>query len=97
MKQRESTGGQSGVSIEELSTFMSQAVLKFAQVRGQWVQAGGYQSRGETGTTYTLVCMPLNISEADLQETSHQITPVANPRLPLLIKESEAVLKEWRQ
>ena len=97
MKQRESTGSQSGVSVQELSTFMSQAVLKLAQVRGQWTNPGGYSSRGEPGTTYTLVCMPLNVSTAELQESAHEITPVANPRLPLLIQESETVLKGWRQ
>ena len=97
MKQKESSTGQSGVSVEELSTFMSQAVLKLAQVRGQWVNPGGYPARGEVGTTYTLVCMPLNVSTAELEDSAHRLTPVANPRLPLLIKESEAVLKEWRQ
>ena len=97
MKQKESSKGQSAVSVEELSTFMSQAVLKLAQVRGQWVNPGGYPSRGEPGTTYTFVCMPLSISAAELEDSAHQITPVANPRLPLLIKESETVLKEWRQ
>ena len=83
--------------MQELSTFMSQAVLKLAQVRGQWTNPGGYSSRGEPGTTYTLVCMPLNVSTAELQESAHEITPVANPRLPLLIQESETVLKGWRQ
>lgn len=97
MKQRESTGGHSGVSVEELSTFMSNAVLKLAQMRGQWVNPGGYPSRGEPGTTYTLVCMPLNVSASELEDTAHRITPVGNPRLPLLIKESEAVLKGWTQ
>ena len=97
MKQRESTGGSSAVSVEELSTFMSNAVLKLAQMRGQWVNPGGYPSRGEPGTTYTLVCMPLNVSASELEDTAHRITPVGNPRLPLLIKESEAVLKGWTQ
>ena len=97
LKQKESSKGQSAVSVEELSTFMSQAVLKLAQVRGQWVNPGGYPARGEPGTTYTFVCMPLSISAAELEDTAHQITPVANPRLPLLIRQSETVLKEWRQ
>jgi len=97
MKQKESTRGQSAVSVEELSTFMSQAVLKLAQVRGQWVNPGGYPSRGEPGTTYTFVCMPLSVSAAELEDSARQVTPVANPRLPLLIKESETVLREWRQ
>jgi hypothetical protein len=96
MRQRESGTGSS-VSVEELSTFMSQAVLKLAQMRGQWINPGGYPSRGETGTTYSLICMPLTVSTAELENTARGITPVSNAALPLLIKESEAVFKEWTQ
>jgi hypothetical protein len=98
MRQRESGAGSS-VSVEELSTFMSQAVLKLAQMRGQWINPGGHPSRGEAGTTYSLICMPLNVSTADLENTARGITPtpVSNAALPQLIKESEAVFKEWTQ
>jgi hypothetical protein len=97
LKQREDSAGQSSVSVQELSAFMSEAVLNLAQVRGQWVNPGGYPTRGETGTAYTLVCMPLNVSAAQLQDTMHGGVRASNPHLPALIEQTEAVLRDWAQ
>ena len=68
-----------------------------AQVRGQWVNPGGYPARGETGTAYTLVCMPLNVSAAQLQDTMRGGVRASNPHLPALIEQTEAVLRDWAQ
>jgi hypothetical protein len=96
VKQREDSAGSS-VSVQELSAFMSEAVLHFAQVRGQWVNPGGYPARGEAGTAYTLVCMPLNVSTAELQGTMGEGIRASNPRFPALIEQTEAVLRDWAQ
>ena len=89
--------GRSEVSVEELSAFMSDAVLKLAQVRGQWVNPGGHPTRGEKGSAYTLVCMPLNLSTAELENKVRGQIPVANRRLPLLLQRTEEVMREWAQ
>lgn len=49
----------SDTAMLEVAGFASEAVLKHAQVREQWVHAGGDPRYGERGTIYTLVCMPL--------------------------------------
>lgn len=96
VRQQENSAGSS-VSVQELSAFMSEAVLNLAQVRGQWVNPGGYPARGERGTAYTLVCMPLNVSAAQLQDSLGGGIRALNPHLPALIEQTEAVLKDWKQ
>jgi hypothetical protein len=89
--------GRSEISVEELSGFMSDVVLKFAQVREQWVNPGGYATRGEKGSAYTLMCMPLNVTVAEMEENAKGQIPVSNPHLPLLRQRTEEVMREWRR
>lgn len=49
----------SETAMQEIAGFASEVVLKQAQVREQWVHAGGDSRYGERGTVYTLACMPL--------------------------------------
>lgn len=49
----------SETAMQEVAGFASEVVLKQAQVREQWVHAGGDPRYGASGTIYTLVCMPL--------------------------------------
>lgn len=49
----------SDTTLQESAGFASEVVLTHAQVRAQWVHAGGDARYGERGTIYTLVCMPL--------------------------------------
>ncbi len=97
IRQRGESSGASEVTVEELSAFMTEVVVKLAQVRSQWVNSGGFPTRGERGTVYTLVCMPLAMSAAEMGQKVQGRLPVANPRLPLLLKHTEAVMKEWTQ
>lgn len=56
-----SSGGdlyQSRVS--ERANLTTDTVVHDATVRGKWVSPGGYPTRGEKGTVYTLVCVPRN-------------------------------------
>lgn len=46
-------------SLNETAGFGSDVMLRNAQVREQWVHAGGDRRYGEQGTVYTLVCMPV--------------------------------------
>lgn len=45
--------------ITERAKLETDAVVEKAQVRAQWVNPGGYPTRGEQGTVYTLVCAPV--------------------------------------
>ena len=97
IRQQGDSVGRSEVTVEELSNFMTDVVVKLAQVRNRWVNPGDYPTRGERGTVYTLVCIPLAMSAAEIEQKVQGRIPVANPRLPLLLKQTEAVLKEWTQ
>ncbi len=59
--QRERVVGRSETSVSEVSDLSSEVVVKHAQVRAQWVNPGGYSTRGEKGTVYTLACMPADL------------------------------------
>ena len=56
-----SHGDNHGVdtSIHEVGAFATEAVLRRAQVREQWIHDGHESRYGEYGTVYTLVCMPI--------------------------------------
>lgn len=45
--------------VTERANLTTDAVVQRAQVRGKWVSPGGYPTRGEKGTVYTLVCVPV--------------------------------------
>lgn len=49
----------------EKARLETDVVVQNTQIRGQWVNPGGYPTRGGQGTVYTLVCMP--VSEATLK------------------------------
>jgi len=59
VRQQGDSLGRSETSVHEMSSLTGEAVVRLAQVRGQWVNPGGYPGRGEKGTVYTLACMPL--------------------------------------
>lgn len=46
--------------ISERANLSTDTVVHDATVRGKWVSPGGYPTRGEKGTVYTLVCVPRN-------------------------------------
>lgn len=59
VRQEGDSMGRSAISVSEVSDFTTEKVVRLAQVRAQWVNAGGYQARGKKGAVYTLACMPL--------------------------------------
>ena len=52
--------GRSELTLTEVSDFTTEQVVTLAQVRAQWRNPGGYPTRGEKNTVYTLACMPLH-------------------------------------
>ena len=97
VEQKGDSLGRSEVTVEETSAFMSEVVLKLVHVRDRWVSPSGHPTHGEQGSVYTLVCMPLGMSAADLGRHLQGHIPAANPRRPLLLKQTEAMMKEWAQ
>ena len=53
-----SGGDQYQSQVSERASLTTDAVVHQAQVRGKWVSPGGYPTRGEKGTVYTLTCVP---------------------------------------
>ena len=46
--------------VSERANLTTDTVVHDATVRGKWVSPGGYPTRGEKGTVYTLMCVPRN-------------------------------------
>ncbi len=51
-------GDQYQTHVSERANLTTEAVVHDATVKGKWVSPGGYPTRGEKGTVYTLVCVP---------------------------------------
>ena len=49
----------SNVEIEDAVALSSDEILELAEVKGRWVNSGGYPAHGTKGTVYTLICTPL--------------------------------------
>ena len=53
------SGSGSSQKITDSVQLKSEELIRLAQVRAQWVNPGGQSTRGERGTVYTMVCMPM--------------------------------------
>ncbi len=59
MHQHGVSSNKAYVDVEDTSTQVSRAVLERAEVRARWVNSGDYPSKGERGTVYTWMCLPV--------------------------------------
>lgn len=59
MHQRSLSSDKAHVDVEDTSSQVSLAVLERAQVKARWVNSGDYPSRGQRGTVYTWMCLPV--------------------------------------
>ena len=49
----------SEVEINDAVALSSDEMVELAEVKGRWVNPGGYPAHGTKGTVYTWICMPL--------------------------------------
>lgn len=94
MEQREHAGTRMATSVEELATFASTVILKLAQVRQHWVDPG-HRRLERKGTVYTLLCMPRDISSVALREAATEPVLSRNPRFPILLQQTQEIIKTW--